>query len=71
MAHTIPYETFLKNKVRLAKKDGFEISVDDINPALKPHNKLMVKWLVEGGRRACFAPVLQGRRNADERADAF
>ncbi len=51
----IPYEQFLKNKVRLAKKDGFEISIDEINPALKPHNKLMVKWLVEGGRRACFA----------------
>ncbi len=27
----------------------------EINPKLKPHNKLMVKWLVEGGKRACFA----------------
>jgi len=49
------YQEFLKSKVRLAQSDGFEISDDDINPALKPHNKLMVKWMVKGGRRACFA----------------
>lgn len=49
------YDSFLKSKVRLAQPDGFECSLGEINPALKPHNKLMVKWLVEGGRRACFA----------------
>ncbi|WP_316851198.1 DNA methyltransferase [Pedobacter agri] len=49
------YDSFLKSKVRLAQPDGFECSLNEINPALKPHNKLMVKWLVEGGRRACFA----------------
>ena len=49
------YNDFLKSKVRLAQNNGFEISDDEINPVLKPHNKLMVKWLVEGGRKACFA----------------
>lgn len=49
------YEDFLKNKVRLADLSGFELDISQINPALKPHNKIMVKWLVEGGRRACFA----------------
>lgn len=49
------YEDFLKKKIKLANKTGVQLSVDNINPALKPHNKLMVKWLVEGGRRACFA----------------
>ena len=49
------YIDFLKSKVRLAQSDGFEVSLDEINPALKLHNKLMVKWLIEGGRRACFA----------------
>lgn len=49
------YEDFLKSKVRLAQSTGFEITDEEINPVLKPHNKLMVKWLVEGGRRACFA----------------
>jgi len=51
----LEYTEFLKRKVRLAKNEGFEITDADINPALKPHNKLMVKWLVMGGRRACFA----------------
>lgn len=49
------YEQFLKNKVRLASSTGFDLDEGLINSALKPHNRLMVKWLVEGGRRACFA----------------
>ena len=49
------YHDFLKQKVRLAKEEGFSVDFAEINPALKPHNKMMVKWLVEGGRRACFA----------------
>jgi len=49
------YTEFLRNKIKLAPKNGFELDIEEINPALKPHNKIMVKWLVEGGRRACFA----------------
>jgi hypothetical protein len=49
------YEEFLKSKVRLAQSTGFVFDESVINPALKPHNRLMVKWMVEGGRRACFA----------------
>jgi len=49
------YEDYLKSKVRLAQSTGFTIEDSEINPALKPHNRLMVKWMVEGGRRACFA----------------
>ncbi|MGJ1193844.1 hypothetical protein [Sphingobacterium siyangense] len=49
------YDDFLKSKIRLAQPDGVECDISEINQALKPHNKLMVKWLVEGGRRACFA----------------
>ncbi len=49
------YSSFLKRKVRLAQSIGFSISIEEINPALKMHNRLMVKWMVEGGRRACFA----------------
>ena len=49
------YSHFLKNKVRLASHDGFVIDDSEISPFIKPHNKLMVKWLVQGGRRACFA----------------
>lgn len=53
--HTVAYEDFLKSKVRLASQAGFDISLDEINPALKLHNRLMVKWAIEGGRRALFA----------------
>lgn len=49
------YTDFLKSKVRLANRDGFDISEDEISPLIKRHNRLMVKWLVNGGRRACFA----------------
>ncbi len=49
------YVDFLKSKIKMSEDYGFTISLDDINPRLKPHNKLMVKWLVEGGKRACFA----------------
>ena len=49
------YEAFLKSKIKLATKEGFTCNAADINPALKPHNKLMVEWMVNGGRRACFA----------------
>lgn len=49
------YTDFLKSKVRIASRTGFEIEDSEINAALKPHNRLMVKWLVNGGRRACFA----------------
>lgn len=55
MTDKLQYTDFLKSKVRLASKDGFDIEDSEINPALKPHNRLMVKWLVNGGRRACFA----------------
>lgn len=49
------YNEFLKSKIKLANNDGFAVDETMINHNLKPHNKIMVKWLVEGGRRACFA----------------
>ena len=49
------YSEFLKSKIRISENQGFEVRNDEINPNIKPHNKLMVKWMVEGGKRACFA----------------
>lgn len=49
------YTDFLKRKIRLAEKQGIRVDLSEINPNLKPHNKLMVKWMVQGGKRACFA----------------
>lgn len=49
------YQEFLKSKIKISEDYGFKVDMSEINPNLKPHNKLMVKWLVEGGKRACFA----------------
>lgn len=48
------YIDFLQTKIDIAKDTGFEISNDDINPALKPHQRDAVKWAIKGGRRALF-----------------
>jgi hypothetical protein len=55
MQPNVAYEDFLKRKVRLAGESGFTIDDAEINQALKLHNRLMVKWMVQGGCRACFA----------------
>jgi DNA modification methylase len=49
------YRQFLEAKVRLAPQDGFDIHPADINPALKPHVRVAVRWALAGGRRAFFA----------------
>lgn len=49
------YDKFLQSKIKIAENQGFDFDPSVINPALKPHNKLMVEWMVRGGKRACFA----------------
>lgn len=48
------YEEFLRSKMELAPKSGFEIDLSEINPVLKPHQRDAVQWAVRGGRRALF-----------------
>lgn len=48
------YMEFLRSKVITAHESGFEISPDDVNPALKPHQRDAVVWAVKGGCRALF-----------------
>lgn len=48
------YIDFLRSKIVVAKETGFDISLDEINPSLKPHQRDAVKWAVKGGRRALF-----------------
>lgn len=50
-----PYEKFLREKIKLANFDGFDVPLDQINPDLKPHTRDIVKWAVKGGNRAIFA----------------
>ncbi len=51
----IDYESFLRRKIKLASFDGFDVDLDQINPALKPHTRDIVKWAAKGGNRAIFA----------------
>jgi DNA modification methylase len=49
------YRDFLERKIRMAPAIGFDVELDEINPALKPHTRALVQWGVRGGRRAFFA----------------
>ncbi|QEN86897.1 DNA methylase N-4 [Labrys sp. KNU-23] len=48
------YRSFLEAKAIVAPPLGFDIPLEDINPALKPHTRAIVQWAVAGGRRAMF-----------------
>lgn len=45
------YQDFLQTKIEIAIESGFEVSDDEINPILKPHQKDAVKWACKGGKR--------------------
>lgn len=49
------YLDFLRAKCKFSKPLGIEIDPGEINPALKPHTRDIVRWAVQGGRRAIFA----------------
>ena len=48
------YQEFLNSKIELAEDTGFEVNPDEINEALKPHQRDAVVWALKGGRRALF-----------------
>jgi hypothetical protein len=49
------YLSFLESKIRLASASGFSVDPDEINPAMKPHCRVIAPWALQGGRRAIFA----------------
>lgn len=55
------YKEFLKSKMELATDSGFEISRNELNPALMEHQKDIVAWAIKGGRRAVFASFGLGK----------
>ncbi|TPN43225.1 DNA methyltransferase [Mesorhizobium sp. B1-1-7] len=57
LAHSVddPYLDFLRRKMQLAKADGFDVALDDINQAGAPHCRAIVRWALKGGSRAIFA----------------
>lgn len=55
------YQEFLRSKIAHSPDFGFEIDLSEINPKLRDHQKAIVKWMVQGGRRACFAQFGLGK----------
>lgn len=49
------YNEFLRNKIKLAQRKGFDVPLEQIHPGLKPHTRDIVKWALAGGQRAIFA----------------
>lgn len=48
------YREFIESKIDIAPETGFEVAPEEINPALKPHQRDAVIWALKGGRRALF-----------------
>ena len=55
------YDDFLRAKRAQAGSVGLPCDESEISPVLKDHQRLVVKWMVEGGRRACFAAFGLGK----------
>lgn len=52
---TATYRDFLTQKMVQAPVDGFNVEEGEVNPALAPHCRVLVRWALRGGRRAIFA----------------
>lgn len=49
------YREFLEQKIDVAPLSGLDVAEDELNPVLKPHQRVSVLWALRGGRRALFA----------------
>ncbi len=50
----IDYRAFLEAKVHFDDGCGFDCTVDEVNPILKPHQRDCVVWAVQRGTAALF-----------------
>ena len=55
------YADFLADKIAFDRHYGQPVTDEQINPLLKPHQRRIVQWAVEGGRRAIFAAFGLGK----------
>ena len=55
------YKKFLESKICMSKKSGFDIQKSEINQILFPFQQDIVKWGLQGGRRAIFASFGLGK----------
>lgn len=55
------YQEFCAAKASVSGKSGFQVAAADIHPMLKPHQRDIVRWALDGGRRAIFAAFGLGK----------
>ncbi len=55
------YDRFVKSKIIVAENYGFDTSDIEYSELLKPHQKDIVNFCLEGGRRAIFASFGLGK----------
>jgi DNA modification methylase len=55
------YQNFLESKICLSRKTGFSVDQSEMSTLLKPHQSDIVRWGLEGGRRAIFASFGLGK----------
>lgn len=55
------YADFVRSKVRFDTHYGFPVADSDIHPALFPHQRQIVRWAAQGGRRGIFASFGLGK----------
>jgi DNA modification methylase len=61
----VNYIDFLMSKIDIAKETGFEISPEEVNPILKPHQRDSVIWAIKGGKRGLFEAFGLGKTGID------
>lgn len=57
----IEYQRFLEGKIIQTPAYGFEVPLTELHPYLLPHQRDIVHWAIEGGRRAIFASFGLGK----------
>ena len=55
------YMDFVKGKIVSAVRSGFVVRGEDIHPLLFDHQRDIVRWAIDGGRRAIFASFGLGK----------
>lgn len=55
------YLAFLRAKACIAVAQGIDVSDDEINPILLPHQRIMVRWALRLGRAGLFAAFGLGK----------
>jgi hypothetical protein len=61
MTATTEYAEFLRAKADFERDYGQPVPATAVNPILKEHQRDIVRWAVEGGRRAIFAAFGMGK----------